>query len=435
MLSARNIAALGFMTFAMYLGAGNLIFPPFLGYQAGEHLFQGMAGFLLAGVGLPAFALVIVALVGGSDNLTSVLPRPIATTFWILVFIVIGPAFVVPRAITVAYQFGISPFFGDSALIPFSVLFCIAAILFSLYPGKLIDTLGKWLTPALLTILIVMSVVALLFPAHEIGTATGAYVNNAFSEGITQGYMTMDALGSIGFGWVIFRAIQSMGVSQPKAIAKYTLIAAGMYAVAMALVYIALAYIGATSAGGATTFTNGGDILTAFTTMHFGVFGTVLLGAVMVLACLTTIIGVTTAGSEFYSKTFPSVSYRNSVIVSMVIAALVANVGLEQLLKITLPAVVALHPIAIALLLIAPLKRSISTSGVLATVATALVFGGLDALHILGSMPAKADATLTEWLPLYSYYAGWIVPTLLVLIAATALSKGRTVNARVVTES
>ncbi|WP_136485617.1 branched-chain amino acid transport system II carrier protein [Vibrio sp. H11] len=433
MLSARNIAALGFMTFAMYLGAGNLIFPPFLGYQAGEHLFQGMAGFLLAGVGLPAFALVIVALVGGSDNLTSVLPRPIATTFWILVFIVIGPAFVVPRAITVAYQFGISPFFGDSALIPFSVLFCIAAILFSLYPGKLIDTLGKWLTPALLAILVVMSVVALLFPAHEIGTATGTYVNNAFSEGITQGYMTMDALGSIGFGWVIFRAIQSMGVSQPKAIAKYTLIAAGMYAVAMALVYIALAYIGATSAGGATTFTNGGDILTAFTTMHFGVFGTVLLGAVMVLACLTTIIGVTTAGSEFYSKTFPSVSYRNSVIVSMVIAALVANVGLEQLLKITLPAVVALHPIAIALLLIAPLKRFISVSGVLVTVATALIFGSLDALHILGSMPEQADSTLTKWLPLYSYYAGWIIPTIVVLAAAIRLHKF-TAQSRLATE-
>ena len=71
MLSARNIAALGFMTFAMYLGAGNLIFPPFLGLQAGEHFASGMAGFLLTGVGLPALALVMVALVNGSDNLTA----------------------------------------------------------------------------------------------------------------------------------------------------------------------------------------------------------------------------------------------------------------------------------------------------------------------------------------------------------------------------
>lgn len=123
MLSARNIAALGFMTFAMYLGAGNLIFPPFLGYQAGEHLFQGMAGFLLAGVGLPAFALVIVALVGGSDNLTAVLPRRLATAFWIMVFIVIGPAFVIPRAITVAYQFGFSPFLATTRSCHFRLSF------------------------------------------------------------------------------------------------------------------------------------------------------------------------------------------------------------------------------------------------------------------------------------------------------------------------
>ncbi|MFV0490154.1 MAG: branched-chain amino acid transport system II carrier protein, partial [Vibrio fluvialis] len=306
-------------------------------------------------------------------------------------------------------------------------------VLFSLYPGKLIDTLGKWLTPALLAILVVMAVVALLYPSQGISEATGAYVNSAFAEGITQGYMTMDALGSIGFGWVIFRAIQSMGVSQPKAIAKYTLIAAMMYAVAMALVYIALAYIGATSVG---SFTNGGDILTTFTTQHFGVFGTLLLGAVMVLACLTTVIGVTTAGSEFYSRTFSKVSYRNSVIVTMVIAALVANIGLEQLLAITLPAVVALHPIAIALLFIAPLKRIISMAGVLATVVTALIFGGLDALHILGSMPAKFDAMLSQHLPLYTYYAGWIVPTVIVLALVSSVSLfTRPALTRAVTES
>ncbi|MGR2768647.1 branched-chain amino acid transport system II carrier protein [Photobacterium ganghwense] len=421
MLSVRNIAALGFMTFAMYLGAGNLIFPPFLGYQAGEHLFEGMSGFLLSGVGLPALALIMVALVQGSDNLTAVLPRPLATSFWIMVFIVIGPAFVIPRAITVAYQFSFAPFVGDAALIPFSILFCLATVLFSLYPGKLVDTLGKWLTPALLSILVVMAVVAWWFPAGAMGEATGPYVSGAFAEGITQGYMTMDALGSIGFGWVIFRAIQSMGVSCPKATAKYTLMAAVMYASAMALVYVSLAYIGATSVSFSTEFTNGGEILTAFTTHHFGVFGTMLLGVVMVLACLTTAIGVTTAGSEFYSRTFHKVSYRGSVWVTMLVAALVANIGLDQLLAITLPAVVALHPVAIALLMIAPLRRVLATSGVLATVATALVFGGMDALHILGSMPEAMEAVLSRELPLYGYYAGWIVPTVAVLAVSGLL--------------
>ncbi len=414
MLSVRNIAALGFMTFAMYLGAGNLIFPPFLGYQAGENFMSGMSGFLLTGVGLPALALVIVALVNGSDKLTASLPKPLATSFWVMVFIVIGPAFVIPRAITVAYQFSFAPIFGDAALIPFTIAFCAITILFALYPGKLIDNLGKVLTPALMAILVIMSVTALLYPAGELTKASGSYVSGAFAEGLTQGYMTMDALGSIGFGWIIFRAIRSMGVDCPRATAKYTLIAALMYAVAMAFVYISLAYIGSTSTYLGAEFTNGGDILTAFTFNHFGAFGSLLLGAVMVLACLTTAIGVTTAGSEFYDNTFSKVNYKGCVIATMVLAGLVANVGLEQLLAITLPVVVALHPVAIALMLMAPVRNKMSQVMIVVTVFTALVFGCFDALHILGNMPETVDQWMSSNMPLYNQFASWIVPSLLV---------------------
>lgn len=422
MLSARNIAALGFMTFAMYLGAGNLIFPPFLGFQAGEHFLGAMGGFLLTGVGLPAVALVMVAVVNGSDNLTAALPRPLATSFWVMVFVVIGPAFVVPRAITVAYQFSFAPFIGDAALVPFSALFCIATILFALFPGKLVDTLGKWLTPLLVLILSVLAVTAFISPAGEVMVASGPYVNGAVAEGMTQGYMTMDALGSIGFGWIIFRAIRSMGIECPKATAKYTLIAAMMYAVAMVVVYLSLAYIGSTSAELGAEFTNGGEILTAFTFHHFGAFGTMLLGMVMVLACLTTAIGVTTAGSEFYSRTFAGVSYHHSVWVAMVMAGVVANIGLEQLLAITLPVVVALHPIAIALLLIAPVRKVLAPVMVLVAVTAALIFGCVDAVHILGRMPAAWDQALQQYLPLYGYYAGWIVPTIVAIATGLAVS-------------
>lgn len=423
MLSARNIAALGFMTFAMYLGAGNLIFPPFLGYQAGENFLSGMSGFLLTGVGLPAMALVIVAIVNGSDKLTAALPKPLATSFWVMVFIVIGPAFVIPRAITVAYQFSFAPIFGDAALIPFTLVFCAVTILFALYPGKLIDNLGKILTPALMAILVIMSVTALIYPAGELTQASGAYVNSAFAEGLTQGYMTMDALGSIGFGWIIFRAIRSMGVDCPKATAKYTLIAALMYAVAMAFVYISLAYIGSTSTYLGSEFTNGGDILTAFTFNHFGAFGSLLLGAVMVLACLTTAIGVTTAGSEFYDNTFNKVNYKGCVITTMILAGLVANVGLEQLLAITLPAVVALHPVAIALMLMAPVRNKMSQTMIVVTAFTALVFGCLDALHILGKMPELMDQWMSGNMPLYNEFASWIVPSVIMAIVGLVFSR------------
>lgn len=434
MLSARNIAALGFMTFAMYLGAGNLIFPPFLGYQAGENFLSGMSGFLLTGVGLPAMALIMVAIVNGSDKLTAALPKPLATSFWVMLFIVIGPAFVIPRAITVAYQFSFAPIFGEAALVPFTIAFCVITILFALYPGKLIDNLGKILTPALMAILLIMSVTALLYPTGDLTTASGPYVNGAFAEGLTQGYMTMDALGSIGFGWIIFRAIRSMGVECPKATAKYTLIAALMYAIAMAFVYISLSYIGSTSAYLGSEFSNGGDILTAFTFAHFGAFGSVLLGAVMVLACLTTAIGVTTAGSEFYDNTFSKVNYKACVITTMILAGFVANIGLEQLLTITLPAVVVLHPVAIALMVMAPVRNNMSQVMVVLTAFTALAFGCVDAVHILGYMPEATDLWLNQNMPLYHYFASWIVPTILMVSLGLALCKYASSQPSLVTE-
>ncbi|MGR5301104.1 branched-chain amino acid transport system II carrier protein [Vibrio alfacsensis] len=348
-------------------------------------------------------------------DLTAALPKSLATSFWVMVFIVIGPAFVIPRAITVAYQFSFAPMFGDAALVPFTIAFCVITILFSLYPGKLIDNLGKVLTPALMAILVTISITALVYPAGELTQASGPYINGAFAEGLTQGYMTMDALGSIGFGWIIFRAIRSMGVDCPKATAKYTLIAALMYAIAMAFVYTSLAYIGSTSSYLGFEFSNGGDILTAFTFNHFGAFGSLLLGAVMILACLTTAIGVTTAGSEFYDNTFSKVSYKGGVITTMVLAGFIANVGLEQLLAITLPTVVALHPVAIALMIMAPIRNKMSQMMVVVTVFTALAFGCVDALHILGYMPEAANQWLDNNMPLYHYFTSWIVPTVVIV--------------------
>lgn len=415
MLSARNIAALGFMTFATYLGAGNLIFPPFLGYQAGEHFLSGMYGFLLTSVGLPALALVIIAIINGSDKLTVALPKPLANCFWVMVFIVIGPAFAIPRTITVAYQFSFAPIFGDTFLIPFAIVFCAITILFALYPGKLIDNLGKFLTPILIAILVTMAITVFMNPSDEVTTATGSYVSMPFAEGLIQGYMTMDALGSICFGWIIFRAIRSMGIESPKGIAHYTIIAAVMYTFAMSFVYVSLSYIGSTSSHLGSEFSNGGDILTAFSSYHFGAFGAILLGSVMVLACLTTAIGITTAGSEFYDNTFRSVTYKKSVIITMLLSGLVANIGLDQLLAITLPAVVALHPVAIALLIIAPIRNKISQKMVILTTFIALVFGCVDAVHILDYMPADLNQWFESSMPLYSYFACWIVPTLLMI--------------------
>ena len=122
-MKISDILALGLMTFAMFLGAGNIIFPPFLGLEAGQHLLPAMGGFLITAVGLPALTLVVFGRLNDSQLLTHPLPTWLATVMWVALLTAVGPAFSMPRAVTVAYEMGIAPFVTGDHLPLFSVLF------------------------------------------------------------------------------------------------------------------------------------------------------------------------------------------------------------------------------------------------------------------------------------------------------------------------
>lgn len=70
-LKGRDILALGFMTFALFVGAGNIIFPPIVGLQSGPHVWLAALGFLITAVGLPVITVIALAKVGGSVDALS----------------------------------------------------------------------------------------------------------------------------------------------------------------------------------------------------------------------------------------------------------------------------------------------------------------------------------------------------------------------------
>lgn len=151
-LSPANILALGFMTFALFLGAGNIIFPPNAGLQAGENLWPTAMGFLITAVGLPLLTLVALARVGGGiQELTAPLGRLPGLILAILVYLAIGPLFATPRTATVSYEIGIVSLVGDSwqALLGYSLVYFAIVLALALKPGRLIDNIGKIITPVL----------------------------------------------------------------------------------------------------------------------------------------------------------------------------------------------------------------------------------------------------------------------------------------------
>ncbi|MEZ9656483.1 branched-chain amino acid transport system II carrier protein [Vibrio splendidus] len=422
-LKLTDIMALGFMLFAFFLGAGNIIFPPLAGQLAGDHFLPAMSGFLLTAVGLPLITIVAVAVAGGSwGHLTKDLPKRAATIMAVLIFIIIGPAFAAPRTGLVAYEMAVKPFFIDASqahLTLFSIAFFVVAMFFSWSQGKLIDVIGKVLTPALFVGLVVLAVAVFVNPQGDILAAHGEYITQPLTKGFLEGYNTMDTFASLMFGMLIVDAIRSKGITDRAATTKYLISAGCIAAAGLAFVYISLFFLGATSATVAAGADNGGAILSLYVQSLFGPSGQLVLSVIVLLACLTTAIGLVSACSDYFSSLTP-LSYKTWVIINGVACATVANVGLSQLISLSVPVLFALYPVAIALVALTFLRSRFPNpkAAYRVVVLVSLLFALID-----GAKVAGVDVSALKMLPLFEIGMGWLLPTAAAIICMFFVGK------------
>lgn len=424
-LRTQEIISLGFMTFALFLGAGNIIFPPLVGQLAGDSIWTAALGFLLTGVGLPLLTVVALARIGGG---LEVVTRPIGslagTVFGTAIYLTIGPLFATPRTATVSYSIGVVPFLGESelALAIYSFIYFLIVMLIALYPGRLVDTVGKLITPILIIGLAVLALAAIFWPAGSVQVPSGPYVENAFAEGFTQGYQTMDALAALVFGIVIIQALRAKGIHDPKRLTRYTMTAGLIAALGLAVVYLSLIWLGASSGILAPQAATGAPILSAFVNHIFGAMGNVLLALIIILACLTTAIGLISACGLYFSQLL-HISYPKAVFALSLVSMLIANQGLEQLIAIAVPALLTLYPIAITLVFLClamPYWRNASRVFI-PTLTIAALFGlmdGLVAANITGFIPAWIQT-----LPGATIGLGWVAPVIAALIISALIDQ------------
>ncbi|KLV00833.1 branched-chain amino acid transporter [Photobacterium aphoticum] len=403
------------MTFAFFLGAGNIIFPPQAGQLAGDHLLSGMLGFLSTGVTLPLVAIIAVAVAGGWQGMTRDLPSKVATFLAVMIFIVIGPAFAAPRAGLVAYEMGVKPFIdnaGQLSLTLFSIVFFAIAMFLSRSRGNLVDMVGKFLTPILFLALIVLAVAVVMDPQDAIAAAKGDYVDMPFLKGFVEGYNTLDAVAALLFGMVIVDAVRGKGVTDEGATRKYLIYAGLIAAAGLTFVYVSLFYLGATSVNIAANATNGGDILAIYVAALFGPAGQMILSLIVLLACLTTVVGLISACADYFS-TLTRWTYEQWAVALSVACCVVANVGLNQLITLSLPALFALYPIAMALVILTFIRRWLPnpTLSYRVVLLVALSFSMIDAAKVAGF-----NVHAFEIIPLFDYGMAWLMPTAIALV-------------------
>jgi branched-chain amino acid:cation transporter, LIVCS family len=428
-LSFSSYATIGVMLFALFFGAGNLIFPAQLGHNAGNNLWPSIIGFLITGAGLPLLGIVAMSF-SGSRNLQELSSRvhPVYAVFFTsLLYLTIGPFFASPRTGTVAFEVGISPFISESSqqmgLFIFTLLFFGVVLLFSLKPAKLVDNVGKFLAPGLVIMLAVLLAAVIINPMGSMQAPKEAYTSGAFITGFLEGYNTMDALASLVFGIIVINAIRGMGVTSNTDILKATVKAGSIAILLLGVIYVGIAYLGATSTG---TFDTGGPILSNAASHYFGTFGSVLLAIAIILACMTTAIGLTVANAEYFHTLFPKVSYQTLVVFFATITFVIANFGLANIISFSIPVLMFLYPLAIVLILLTFLSplfnhAQIVYSSTIAVTFLISIFDGLKSLcKSLGieyfSWMQPIIAFYEQTLPLYSQGLGWLLPAIVVII-------------------
>ncbi|MFC0560584.1 branched-chain amino acid transport system II carrier protein [Halalkalibacter alkalisediminis] len=416
--SFANVIAVGFMLFALFFGAGNLIFPVMLGQLAGENIFAANAGFIVTGVGLPIFGILALAYSGKSDlqSLASRVHPLYGIIFTVALYLAIGPLFAIPRTNTVSFEMGIRPFLGNTdsflPLLLFTIVFFGITLYFSLQSSKLVDIVGKVLTPLLLIFIGILIVIAFINPIGQVQAPTELYMTNSFFKGFQEGYLTMDALAAFVFGILIINIMKDRGATTKRVLMVSTLKVALVAGILLAIIYSSLSYMGATSVTELGRLENGGVILASVSQYYFGGFGKVLLALIVIAACLTTSIGLITACASYFTKLVPAISYKRWAILFTILSAVISNFGLSTLIAISVPVLYMLYPLAICLMVLTFLhpffkgKTEVYQVSMLFTL-TVSIFEGLKAAGIQFGV---IDDLFTAILPLYSVGLGWVVP-------------------------
>lgn len=417
--------------FGMFFGAGNLIFPVHLGQLAGRQVLPAMLGFIMTAVGIPILG---VAAIGnthsdGLQSLANKVGKGYGYALTCLLYLTIGPFFAIPRCATTSFTTGIMPLMGAevseaTALLIFSLVFFAFVLFFSLRPANITVWIGKIINPLFLVFLAVLVLTALLNSGTDISVIQpdAAYESNALFSGFIEGYGTMDAIAGLAFGIVVIDIIRSMGVTDDAAVAKDVLRSGVLTGILMTFIYIATIFMGAQSRALFETSENGGIAFAQIAEYYLGKWGLIVLALTITLACMKTSIGLVTSCSDTFSRMFPNgFSYTVWVIIFTAGSLAFSNFGLSGIIAYSLPVLMFLYPLAIALILLALFGRIFDHDQAVYISVTALT--GIAALFdLFKTLPEGIQAALhldvaVEFarviLPWFDLNLGWIVPALI----------------------
>ncbi|MDY5435276.1 branched-chain amino acid transport system II carrier protein [Peptostreptococcus porci] len=435
-IKRKDVIICGFALFAIFFGAGNLIFPPYLGIVAGDRWYVAMFAFLLSDPVLPILGVIVTAKLGGrADDLGKRVSPKFSKFIGTIAILTIGPFFAVPRTGATTHEIFVAPLFPSVPNWVTCIIFFAITLYITLNPGKVIDVIGKYLTPALIVILTLIVIIAIVNPpdAKVTTEATGL-----FTRGFSEGYQTMDALGSPLMAGIVITDLIRRGYTDKEVQFKASVQIGIVSFILLALVYGGLTYAGATVGGHFNADSERTAILIGMVELMLGNVGKVIMGVAVALACLTTSSGLSsTCGNYFETISNGKLKYKNIVYVCVAIALALSLIGVSGLIAIAVPILSAIYPVYIVLIIMSIFDEKIKynwtyTGAVIGAFAVALVESINLASVMRGGTLLQSAADSLRALPLGQFGFEWLLPAVVCSVVLTLISMvgkvGKTIN-------
>lgn len=415
----------GFALFAMFFGAGNVVFPPYIGMHAGEQWANGFLFYFIADIGLALVAMFAILHAGGADNITGRIGHVASKVLMCAVILCIGPMVAIPRTAATTLEMSVTPFFSGMSPVVFSIIFFAVILLLSIKQSAVIDIVGKILTPALLIGLLVLIVKGFVSPIGDI-VDTGVSASEVTVNGIKSGYQTMDVLAAMAFGIIILSSADEKGYTDSKSAAKMIGIAAALSGVLLLIVYFGLTYLGATASTVFPTDISRANLVIGIVELLLGKAGLIIFAIVIALACITTAVALVSSAASFFAKLAnDKISYGVFVVVICVSSAVISNLGLDMIIAIATPVLDIVYPPMLVLILLSWFGDKLHKSVYVSSVAGSLIASVLATAELYGMNIPVIDS-----LPLASLGLGWLTPAAVFGLVAYLVSKVKFQNAQ-----
>ena len=415
----------GFALFAMFFGAGNVVFPPYIGMHAGEQWANGFLFYFIADIGLALVAMFAILHAGGADNITGRIGHVASKVLMCAVILCIGPMVAIPRTAATTLEMSVTPFFSGMSPVVFSIIFFAVILLLSIKQSAVIDIVGKILTPALLIGLLVLIVKGFVSPIGDI-VDTGVSASEVTVNGIKSGYQTMDVLAAMAFGIIILSSADEKGYTDSKSAAKMIGIAAALSGVLLMIVYFGLTYLGATASTVFPTDISRANLVIGIVELLLGKAGLIIFAIVIALACITTAVALVSSAASFFAKLAnDKISYGVFVVVICVSSAVISNLGLDMIIAIATPVLDIVYPPMLVLILLSWFGDKLHKSVYVSSVAGSLIASVLATASLYGMNVPVIDS-----LPLASLGLGWLTPASVFGLVAYLVSKVKFQNAQ-----